>query len=80
VGAVPLQTDDEGEVSRLSRDTTNNLGNVGIIPLRDRRCGNGRQSCEGNDKRLGRHGGQVNKGYWLEATARWTGELQELLL
>ena len=80
VGAVSLQTDDEREVAGLSRDTTNDLGNVGLIPLRNRRRGNGRQSCEGNDERLGGHVGQSGNDCWLEPTGRWTEELRELLL
>ena len=67
VSAVALQTDDEGEVTSNGRDTTDNFGIVGLIPLRDRRSRNSRQSCESDDERLGGHFDWSVMDCWLEA-------------
>lgn len=57
MSTVLLQTDDEGEVASYSRDTTNDRGNIGLIPLSDGRGGDNRKGRKADDEGFGAHGG-----------------------
>lgn len=67
MSTVLLQTDDEGEVASYSRDTTNDRGNIGLIPLSDGRGGDNRKGRKADDEGFGAHGGRLGWVCWTEA-------------